>query len=119
MIILSRGRSARAIAQAGESARLFAALGDRTRLQLVSRLCEHGPLSITQLTHGARVTRQAVTKHLRVLEDAGLARCSKQGRHQVWQLEIEPIENARHSLERLARRWEEALSRLKELVASH
>jgi len=95
---------------------LFAALGDKTRLLLVSRLCEEGPMSITDLTQGARVTRQAVTKHLRVLEDAGLARCSRQGREQLWQLEIEPIENARHSLERISRRWDEALGRLKALV---
>ena len=60
--------------------RVFAALGDETRLRIVSRLGERGRLSIVTLTEGTRVTRQAISKHLRVLEDAGLVRSPRQGR---------------------------------------
>lgn len=56
--------------------RLFAVLGDETRLRLVSRLCNHGPTSITRLTEGFPITRQVITKHLRVMERAGLVRSS-------------------------------------------
>ena len=65
-----------------ESAPLFAALGDETRLQVVARLCAEGPLSIVRLSSGAGVTRQAVAKHLRVLEGAGVVHGSKEGRDQ-------------------------------------
>lgn len=64
-------------ARLADAAPLFAALGDGTRLKLVTRLCGEGPLSITRLTAGERVTRQAVSKHLRALEKAGLARSSR------------------------------------------
>ena len=51
---------------------IFAALGDEKRLALVGRLCAEGPLSISQLTAGSAVTRQAITKHLTVLAGAGI-----------------------------------------------
>jgi DNA-binding transcriptional ArsR family regulator len=108
----SRRRSA-AIAQ---SATVFAALGDRTRLALVDRLGAEGPLSIARLTDGSDITRQAVTKHLRVLEDVGLARGVRQGRELIFRLEPAPLDEARRSLERIARRWDEALQRLKAVV---
>jgi DNA-binding transcriptional ArsR family regulator len=95
------------------SAPLFAALGDETRLRLVARLGSEGPLSIARLTEGTDVTRQAVTKHLEVLAGAGLARGVRQGRERVWQLEAARLEEARHSLALVARRWDEALLRLK------
>lgn len=113
---MSKNLSSKAIVNSRNSAILFAALGDKTRLQLVSRLCDDGPMSITKLSAGAKITRQAVTKHLRVLEDAGLASSSRLGREQLWQLEIEPLEQARYSLDRISRRWDEALGRLKALV---
>src|SRR5690606_2289098 len=69
------------------SAPVFAALGDPHRIALVSRLCQKGPLSIKDLTEGAAITRQAVTKHLRVLEAAGLARSERSGRETVWTLD--------------------------------
>ena len=62
------------------SAHLFAALGDETRLRLVSRLCDGGPMSITRLTEGSKITRQAITKHLRVMEESGLVRSKRHGR---------------------------------------
>ena len=91
----------------------FAALGDRTRLRLVARLAAEGPLSITRLTAGTDVTRQAVSKHLRVLAGAGLARSVPQGRERVWQLRPEPLDEVRRSLDLISRRWDESLDRLK------
>jgi len=99
--------------EAKRSAPLFAALGDETRLQLVARLCAKGPLSIAALTEGSNVTRQAVTKHLRVLEDVGLARVAREGREAVWTLEPEPLDDARKFLDLVSRRWDDALERLK------
>jgi DNA-binding transcriptional ArsR family regulator len=98
------------------SARLFAALGDETRLRLVSRLCEEGPLSVTALTGGFPVTRQAITKHLRVLEEAGLARSLRHGRESVWQLSPEGLDDARRYLELISQRWDHALDRLRRFV---
>lgn len=95
---------------------MFAALGDGTRLRLVNRLGREGPLSISRLTEGAEVSRQAVTKHLRVLADAGLARGERHGREQVWQLERAPLDEARRSLERISELWDDALARLKAAV---
>jgi DNA-binding transcriptional ArsR family regulator len=110
-------RSSRAEAAAlDDTAPVFAALGDQTRLRLVGRLGREGPLSIARLTDGAGVTRQAVTKHLRVLAGAGLARGLRQGREQLWQLEAAPLDAARRSLERISQRWDEALGRLKAAV---
>ncbi len=112
--MLARRRSRRGQAAAvARSAPVFAALGDRTRLRLVARLGSEGPLSIARLTDGTDVTRQAVTKHLRVLADAGLARNVRRGREQLWQLEAASLEEARRSLDSVAQRWEEALLRLK------
>ncbi len=99
------------------SASLFAALGDRTRLRLVSRLCDRGPMSITGLTEGSRITRQAITKHLRVMERAGLVRNTRQGRESVWQVDPERLEDARRYLKMISRQWDEALERLRRFVA--
>ena len=97
-------------------AEVFAALGDPTRLHVVSRLSGRGPMSITQLTEGTRVTRQAVTKHLIVLEDAGLVRGSRQGRERVWELRTRQLEDARRVLDTISQRWDEALERLRAMV---
>jgi DNA-binding transcriptional ArsR family regulator len=101
---------------AGTAAPLFAALGDETRLHLVSRLCREGPLSITSLTAGADVTRQAITKHLRTMELAGLMRNVRQGRESVWQLERDRLEVARNYFDLISRQWDDALRRLKGFV---
>ena len=100
------------------SAPLFAALGDQTRLRVVIRLCDGGPASIAGLTAGAGVTRQAVSKHLRVLEDAGMVRCSRRGRETVWELRPERLEEARRCLDRISAQWDEALASLKKFVES-
>lgn len=100
----------------GASAPLFAALGDRTRLRLVSRLGRDGPMSITRLTAGEAVTRQAVTKHLHVLAHAGLVRRRRRGRESLWALRPRRLEAARRYLDAISRQWDFALGRLKAAV---
>jgi DNA-binding transcriptional ArsR family regulator len=103
-----------AAVQASEAlASVFAALGDPTRLKLVAVLCAGGALSIAQLTANTAITRQAVTKHLNVLADAGVVRDTKAGRERLWQLDPAQIEQAKRTLEIIGRQWETALSRLK------
>ncbi len=101
---------------ADASARVFAALGDRTRLGLVARLCRDGPASIARLATGSSVTRQAIAKHLRVLARAGLVRGHRSGRESLWELEPERLEAARRYLNAVSRRWDETLARLKAAV---
>jgi DNA-binding transcriptional ArsR family regulator len=121
---MSRSRSAaprlrrQASARPGlhESAPVFAALGDETRLQIVARLCAEGPLSITRLSEGAGVTRQAVTKHLNALSAAGLAKNVRSGREQIWELETRRLEMARRCLDRISDQWDVAIDRLKAMV---
>jgi DNA-binding transcriptional ArsR family regulator len=112
---MSRTRSA-AAARLHESAPVFAALGDPTRLRLVARLCAEGPLSITRLSEGAGVTRQAITKHLNALASAGLARNARNGRELIWELEPRRLEMARRCLDQISDQWDVALGRLKALV---
>ena len=109
-------RSWKAMAEPKGSAPLFAALGDETRLRLVSRLCDDGPMSITRLTAGSNVTRQAITKHLRVMEEAGLVRSTRHGRESVWQLDQQRLEDARRYLDLISMQWDDALGRLREFV---
>jgi DNA-binding transcriptional ArsR family regulator len=98
------------------SAPTLAALGDETRLWIVERLSREGPQAVTRLASGAAVTRQAVSKHLRVLEDAGLAYQQVSGREPVWQLEPSAFAGAGDFLDRISAQWDEALGRLKQLV---
>ena len=98
------------------AAPLFAALGDATRLALVDRLCAGGPLSITRLTTGSAVTRQAITKHLHILADAGVVHDSWRGRERIWELDPERLAEARRCLDQIAQQWDEALERLKMFV---
>lgn len=95
---------------------VFAALGDKTRLRLISRLCEHGPMSIASLTSGSNVSRQAITKHLRVMQNAGLLRSQRHGRESVWQLDRRRLEDARHYLDLISQQWDDALGRLRAFV---
>ena len=106
---MSRSRSA-AAARLHDSAPIFAALGDETRLQIVARLCAEGPLSITRLSEGAGVTRQAITKHLNALSSAGLARNVRTGREQIWELETRQLEMARRCLDHISDQWDVALA---------
>jgi DNA-binding transcriptional ArsR family regulator len=101
-----------------DAAPLFAALGDDVRLRLLERLAAGVPLSITRLTAGTRVTRQAITKHLHVLAEAGLVRGSRHGREQLWELEGDQLHEARRQLDVIAHQWDRALLRLKAHVES-
>ena len=94
-------------------ASVFFALGDKTRLQLIAVLCAGGAFSIAQLTANTDVSRQAVTRHLQMLADAGLVKDLKIGRERLWQFEPAAMEEARHSLEMIGRQWEQTLGRLK------
>ncbi len=96
-------RSGRAAVRVPASARVFAALGDETRLRLLTRLCDSGPSSIARLTTGADVTRQAVTKHLRVLEGAGLVRGTREGRESLWELAPGKLDEARRCLDEIGK----------------
>ena len=95
---------------------IYAALGDPTRLRLVALLCAGGAFSIAHLTASTDISRQGVTKHLRVLADAGVVRDVKRGRERLWQLEPDQLDDARRALEVIGRQWDEALDRLKAFV---
>jgi DNA-binding transcriptional ArsR family regulator len=99
-----------------DAAAVFAALGDETRLFLIARLSDGRPCSIAQLTVGSELTRQAVTKHLRVLETARLVRSVREGRESRFELDPEPIASAREYLDGVSEQWDQALARLKAFV---
>jgi DNA-binding transcriptional ArsR family regulator len=102
-----------------EAAPLFAALGDATRLTLVSRLCAEGPLSIVRLSEGSEITRQAITKHLHALAEAGLVRDVRQGRERIWELEPRRLAKAQHYLEQISEQWDAAVERLQDFLAKN
>lgn len=91
---------------------LFAALGDPTRLRLVAKLSSGRPCSISQLAAGSTLTRQAITKHLRVLEGAGIVHSVRRGRESLFRFSPEPIEDVRDYLAHLSHQWDQALARL-------
>jgi DNA-binding transcriptional ArsR family regulator len=108
--------SGAAAAKLAEAAPVFAALGDATRLRIVDRLCRRGPLPIVRLTEDAAVSRQAVTKHLLALEQAGLVRSARAGRERIWELQTRRLAEVRAYLEQVSTRWDEALERLRQMV---
>ena len=95
---------------------VFAALGDTTRLALITRLSDGRPRSIARLSNGMSLTRQGVTKHLRVLEQAGIVASKRVGRENRFVYTPETIEDARSYLGQVTKQWEEALGRLKAFV---
>jgi DNA-binding transcriptional ArsR family regulator len=99
-----------------EYAQVFFAMGDKTRLRIITALCVGGAFSISQLTSNTQITRQAVTKHLQVLAEAGLVKDLKVGRERLWQFDPTQLEAARRSLEIIGQQWEQALSKLKAFV---
>ncbi len=108
-------RSAGAVGGAVQAA-VFAALGDKTRLALMAKLCRLRSCSISELTEGSRLTRQAITKHLRVLERAGIVHGGRKGREIRFELDPAPIMEIQEYLERVSEQWDQALSRLKLFV---
>jgi DNA-binding transcriptional ArsR family regulator len=97
---------------------IFAALGDETRLILVARLSRGKPHSISALTRGSKLTRQAITKHLRVLERAKIVRSVRTGRESLFEFDPQPIEEMKTYLNLVSRQWDNTLSRLKSFVES-
>lgn len=104
------------IAKRHASAPLFAALGDETRLMLVGKLCRGQPASISELTEGSKLTRQAITKHLRVLENVGIVHSVRAGRESRFKFDPQPIDELRRYLDLVSEQWDQALSRLKAFV---
>ena len=109
-------RSRIAAAKLAAAAPLFTALGDETRLGIVGRLSSEGPLSISRLADGAPMSRQAITKHLRVLADAGVVRGQRQGRERIWRLRERKLDEARQTLGEISAQWDAAIARLQALV---
>ena len=105
-------------AQLSTAAPLFAALGDATRLRIVMRLCDGGPQSIAHLTAGAYVSRQAVTKHLRALEQVRLVCSERSGRERIWQLRQKKLQEVRAFVDQISGAWDQALERLRAMVES-
>jgi len=95
---------------------IFAALGDETRLGIVARLSSGQPHSISELTRGSRLTRQAITKHLRVLEKAGIVHGFQTGRESRFEFEPGAVDEMREYLDFVSSQWDLALSRLKHFV---
>jgi DNA-binding transcriptional ArsR family regulator len=97
-------------------AAVFAALGDETRLGLLTKLSSGRQYSIAELTEGTKLTRQAVTKHLRVLERVRVVRCTREGRESRFQFHPQPVMEMTEYLERISQQWDGALARLKAFV---
>jgi DNA-binding transcriptional ArsR family regulator len=95
---------------------VFAALGDTTRLFLIAKLCGGQPCSISQLTQGSRLTRQAITKHLRVLETVGIVHSVRRGRKSLFEFDPQPTEKIKQYLDFVSEQWDQTLSRLKSFV---
>ena len=115
---MSRASRRGVAAKLQDYAPVFAALGDETRLSLVAKLSHGQPQSISQLTEGSSLTRQAVTKHLRVLEGVGLVRSNPSGRENLFELDTRPFKDINEYLEFVSGQWDQALSRLKSFVES-
>ena len=113
MAASARARLAR---RAPRAAAMFAALGDRTRLSLVTRLSDGSRRSIAQLSEGQALTRQAISKHLRVLEDARLVHSERAGRETLYALDPQPIGELRRYIDLVSSQWDDALARLKSFV---
>lgn len=103
-------------ARARDAAPLFAALGDETRFRLLVRLSTGGPGSITSLRGQWPVSRQAITKHLVVLSEAGLVRSRRRGRERIWELQPRRLVAAHEYLDQISKQWDDALERLRSFV---
>jgi DNA-binding transcriptional ArsR family regulator len=113
---MSRAGSDAGSAKRRQHAAVFAALGDETRLSLIAALAAGEPRSIAHLTGGSRMSRQVITKHLRVLEGAGVVRSMRTGRESLFEFDPAPVSELQQYLSRLSEQWDQALARLKSLV---
>jgi DNA-binding transcriptional ArsR family regulator len=98
------------------AAPLFDALGDPTRLRIFTRLCDGGPSSTSQVMQVIPVSRQAVSKHLSMLEGVGLVHSRKHGRERIWRVRTQPLVQASDYLNQLSNRWDHAIERLRAFV---
>ncbi|HZZ62924.1 MAG TPA: helix-turn-helix transcriptional regulator [Roseiarcus sp.] len=98
------------------AAPIFAALGDPIRLGTLTRLCKDGPLPTISLKGDSGVTRQGVTKHLQVLEDAGLVSSNRVGRDRQWRIRAQQLAAARDYLDRISAQWDLRLERVRTFV---
>lgn len=113
---MSPRKPSQTAARQSEPAPVFAALGDPTRLALVAKLSRGGASSIVQLTEGTELSRQAVTKHLRILEQAGIVHSVRSGRESRYELDPAPLAEVKGYLDRVSAEWDQALMRLKAFV---
>ena len=113
---MAEARAGAHAARARAAAPLFAALGDETRLQMLMRLASSGPESIAQMSAKSQVSRQAITKHLQVLAQAGFVLGERRGREHVWRIQPRRFEEVHAHLARMSKQWDEALERLREFV---
>ena len=91
---------------------IFAALGDETRLSLIARLSRASGQSISQLAKGTKLTRQAVTKHLQILQRVGLVRSIRKGRETLFEFDATPIETMTQYLDLVSSQWDKKLTDL-------
>jgi DNA-binding transcriptional ArsR family regulator len=113
----SEHRASKRAAPSAEVAAVFFALGDPTRLAVLRKLGDGGAQSATRLSGDANVTRQAIVKHLRVLEGAGLVRHEKRGREVLYAIERRRLDEARAFLDGIEAGWDRAIDRLRSMVA--
>jgi DNA-binding transcriptional ArsR family regulator len=113
---MSQTSHSRPAARRRTCALAFAALGNDTRLRLLAKLCRGQPRSISQLTRGSKLTRQAITKHLRVLESAGIVHSMHAGRESLFEFNLQPVLELSEYLGLVSEQWDQALSRLKAFV---
>jgi DNA-binding transcriptional ArsR family regulator len=113
---MSHKRRSTLAAKLHTHASVFAALGDDTRLALIAKLARGRPYSISRLTKGSKLTRQAISKHLRVLQTAGMVQSTRTGRETLFELNPQPIVELKEYLDFVSEQWDQALSRLKSLV---
>lgn len=95
---------------------LFDALGDPNRLRIMTRLCDGGPSSTTEVTQVVAVSRQAATKHLMLMEAVGLVSSERKGRERIWRVQPKPLSEASDYLTALSNRWDRAIDRLRAYV---
>ena len=112
---MSRAAS-QSVRRAADAAPVFFALGDETRLRLLARLSQEGPLSISRLSEGGSITRQAVTKHLDTLEGSGLLRAHRQGRERIYEFAPARLQAAKRYLDAVSQQWDDAIDRLRAYV---
>ena len=113
---MQRTRRQTGLADLSRAAPAFAALGDPTRLRIVTQLCRHGPQSTTRLTSYVNITRQAVTKHLSALEGAQIIQSSRSGRERIWALQQKRLAELNEYIQQISSQWDAALERLRTMV---